>query len=200
MSSASSPCRRRQRICVFCGSSDRVDAAYLQVAERLGEALACAGLALVYGGARVGMMGRLADSVLRTGGHVTGVIPASINDRVGHPALSEIVVVDSMHERKSKMYELADGFIALPGGLGTMEELFEILTWQQLGYHGKPCGLVNARDFFNALLQFIDHTVGEGFLKPAHRELILVESEPARLIERLRTCEQIVVDKWAERD
>lgn len=187
----------RLRVCVFCGSSSRVDSVYLKAADDLGKTLVANNIDLVYGGADAGMMGRLANTVIEEGGSVTGVIPRSINERVGHSNLTEMVVVDSMHQRKSKMYELADAFVTLPGGLGTLEELFEILTWQQLGYHSKPCGLINIRGYFDSLLSFINHTVSEGFLQPAHRQLILIENEPSLLIGKLLNYKPELVDKWS---
>ena len=186
----------RRRLCVFCGSSSRVGSIYLHAAEQLGKALVENDIELVFGGADAGSMGCIANTVIQQGGSVTGVIPKSINDRVGHSNLSELIVVDSMHERKAKMYELADGFVTLPGGLGTMEELFEILTWQQLGYHSKPCGLINTGGYFDHLLSFIDHSVSEGFLQLAHRQLILVDSEPQSLLDSILTYQPELVDKW----
>jgi uncharacterized protein (TIGR00730 family) len=186
---------RQRRLCVFCGSSSKVGSAYLEAAEELGKALVENDIELVYGGADAGTMGSLANSVIHHGGSVTGVIPKNINDRVGHLNLSEMIVVDSMHERKAKMYALADGFVTLPGGLGTMEELFEILTWQQLGYHAKPCGLINTRGYFDHLLRFIDHAVSEGFLQPAHRQLILVDTEPQPLLDSILRYKPELVDK-----
>jgi hypothetical protein len=173
-----------------------VGSVYLEAAEQLGKALVENDIDLVYGGADAGTMGCLANAVIHYGGSVTGVIPKSINERVGHSNLSEMIVVDSMHERKATMYDLADGFVTLPGGLGTMEELFEILTWQQLGYHAKPCGLINTRGYFDHLLSFIDHAVSEGFLQPAHRQLILVDPEPQPLLDSILTYKPELVDKW----
>lgn len=190
----------RRRLCVFCGSSSNVGSVYLQAAEQLGKVLVENNIELVYGGADSGTMGRLANAVIQHGGAVTGVIPKSINDRVGHSNLSEMIVVDSMHDRKAKMYELADGFVTLPGGLGTMEELFEILTWQQLGYHAKPCGLINTHGYFDHLLSFIDHAVSEGFLQPAHRQLILVNTESQPLIDSILRYKPKLVDKWGGND
>ncbi len=186
-----------RKICVFCGSSEQVDAPFFDAAEDLGRALVRANLELVYGGARVGMMGRVADTVLQGGGRVTGVIPEFFYDRVGHLGLSETIVVESMHARKTKMYELADGFVTLPGGLGTMEEVFEILTWQQLGYHGKPCGLINAQSYFDSLLAFLNQAVETRFLKPVHRDLILVEAEATPLLERFKAFESPQASKWS---
>ncbi len=187
-----------KRVCVFCGSSDRVSPEYLEIAARVGRLLADREMTLIYGGADVGMMGALAKASLDAGGSVIGVIPRAINDRVGHRSLSETVVVETMHERKAKMHELADCFLALPGGLGTMEELFEALTWQQLGYHAKPCGILNSGEFYDALLRFLDHLVEENFLKLAHRELVLVDEDPHSLLERIQHARPKLIDKWKD--
>ena len=144
-----------------------------------------AATALVYGGGKVGLMTVIADTVLELKGHVTGVIPSSlVSKEVAHLGLSELRVVDSMHERKAVMAELSDGFIAMPGGIGTMEELFEVLSWAQLGLHVKPCALLNVAGYYDPLLQFLDHGVAQDFIKPKHRELLLEESDPARLLDR----------------
>jgi uncharacterized protein (TIGR00730 family) len=185
------------RLCVFCGSNAGHDPIYLRTARSLGEALAGSGIDLVYGGASVGLMGAVADAVLAKGGHVTGVMPQALVDKeIAHRGLSDLRVVDSMHERKALMAELADGFIALPGGLGTFEELFEVWTWAQLGYHGKPCALLNAGGFYDKLTAFLDDVVERGFVKPIHRAMLIVESEPAALLEAIRAYEPPKVDKW----
>ncbi len=189
-----------QRVCVFCGSSPGARASYAEGARGLGRALAAAGVGLVYGGAQVGLMGMLADSVLAAGGDVIGVIPRALAEReIAHPGLRDLRVVGSMHERKAVMTDLADGFIALPGGMGTLEEMFEVLTWAQLGMHRKPCGLLDIDDYFRAMLAFLDHMKEERFLAPEHRAMLLVESDPARLLSRLETYEPPLVTKWIDR-
>jgi len=189
-----------QRVCVFCGSSPGARASYAEGARGLGRALAAAGVGLVYGGAQVGLMGMLADSVLAAGGDVIGVIPRALAEReIAHPGLRDLRVVGSMHERKALMADLADGFIALPGGMGTLEEMFEVLTWAQLGMHRKPCGLLDIDDYFRAMLAFLDHMKEERFLAPEHRAMLLVESDPARLLSRLETYEPPLVTKWIDR-
>ena len=178
------------KVCVFCGSSLGLNPAYAEAARILGMLLAVQGTTLVYGGASVGIMGQLADAVLEHGGKVIGVIPeVLVAKEVSHPGLSELIVVGSMHERKTVMAELADGFIALPGGLGTLEELFEILTWAQLGLHGKPCGLLNIAGYYDALLQFLDHAVAQQLVSGRHRALLTVCESPAALMEIFVTLE-----------
>jgi uncharacterized protein (TIGR00730 family) len=163
-----------QRLCVFAGSSPGAQTEYLAAARELGAALVHRSMGLVKGGTRVGLMGALADAVLVGGGHVTGVMPASlVAKEVAHQGLSDLRVVASMHERKAMMNDLADGFIALPGGWGTLEEFFEVLTWAQLGLHRKPCGLLNVSGFFDGLLAFIDHTIDERFVKRENRAMLL---------------------------
>lgn len=184
-------------VCVFAGSSPGARPAYALAARTLGRALAAEGISLVYGGGSVGLMGVLADEALAEGGSVTGVIPRALFEReVGHDGLKELRVVESMHERKARMAELADAFIALPGGMGTLEELFETLTWGQLGYHDKPCGLLNISGYWDPMLAALDRAVGERFLADEHRRMLLVEEEPAALLELLRTYEPPRVEKW----
>ena len=174
------------RICVFSGSSHGYAPEYKAAAQALGGLLARNSIELVYGGAAVGLMGALADATLAEGGRVTGVIPQALVDReVAHAGLTHLHVVSSMHERKSLMARLADGFIALPGGIGTFEELFEVWTWAQLGSHTKPCALLNVLGFYDRLLEFLDRVVEQGFLKPVHREMVLVEKEPAPLLRAI---------------
>jgi uncharacterized protein (TIGR00730 family) len=185
------------RLCVFCGSNAGQDPVYFETAQTLGRALATNGIDLVYGGAAVGLMGAVADAALAKGGHVIGVMPQALVDKeIAHRGLSDLRVVGSMHERKALMAELADGFIALPGGLGTFEELFEVWTWAQLGYHRKPCALLNAGGFYDKLTDFLDEVVERGFVKPIHRAMLIVENEPAALIEAMRAYEPPQVDKW----
>ncbi|MEO5373054.1 MAG: TIGR00730 family Rossman fold protein [Alphaproteobacteria bacterium] len=176
-----------KRLCVFCGSSPGADPVYREAATALGHALAEAGIGLVYGGASVGLMGAVADAVLSRGGEVIGVIPRLlVGFEVEHTGLADLRVVDTMHERKAMMADLADGFIALPGGIGTLEELFEVWTWGQLGAHGKPCGLLDVAGYYRGLRGFIDHMVEEGFLRPPHRSMLVVETSAESLLHRFR--------------
>ena len=189
-----------KRICVFAGSSSGARDEYAAAAKELGRALARAQLGVVYGGARVGLMGALADAALSGGGHVIGVIPeALVAKEVAHRALSELRVVKSMHERKAMMADLADGFVALPGGWGTVEEFFEILTWGQLGFHRKPCGLLNIHGYFDHLLSFVDHGFDEGFVRREQRSMVLVSESPNELLEAMADYKAPVVEKWIER-
>jgi uncharacterized protein (TIGR00730 family) len=188
------------RVCVFCGSSSGARPEYAEVAAGFGRALAARGIELVYGGGCVGLMGVLADATLAAGGHVIGVIPQSLVDwEVAHTRLPDLRVVGSMHERKALMAELADAFVALPGGLGTLEELFEVWTWAQLGLHAKPCGLLDARAYFGQLRGFVDHAVAEGFLRPEHRAMLVVEQTPEALLDELAAYRPPVIDKWIDR-
>lgn len=190
-----------RRICVFCGSSRGASEGYSDAARELGQEIVERGRELVYGGGDVGLMGVIADTVLGAGGRVIGVIPASLVEReVAHPGLDDLRVVTSMHERKATMAELSDAFVALPGGLGTLEETFEVLTWAQLGIHEKPCGILDVAGYFSGLLAFLEDAVGEGFLKPAHRDLLLVDDDAGRLLDRLREYRPPRIDKWLERD
>jgi uncharacterized protein (TIGR00730 family) len=191
---------RLRRVCVFTGSSAGADPAYAAAAEELARVAGEAGLGLVYGGASRGLMGVLADAALAAGVEVTGVIPQLLVDReIAHPGVTDLRVVASMHERKALMAELADAFVALPGGAGTLEELFEAYTWSQLGLHAKPCGLLNVRGYYDGLVAFLDHAVAEGFLRPEHRATLLVGVDPAGLLEALAAWEPRVAAKWAER-
>jgi uncharacterized protein (TIGR00730 family) len=188
-----------RRLCVFCGSSSGSRPAYAAAARALGEALARRGLGLVTGGGRVGLMGVIADASMGAGGEVIGVIPEALAAKeVAHAGPTELRVVGSMHERKAMMAELSDGFVALPGGFGTLEEFFEVLTWAQLGLHPKPCALLNVAGFYAPLLALLDHAVAEGFVKPIHRALVLVEEEPERLLDRIRDYRPPVVQRWIE--
>jgi hypothetical protein len=174
-----------KRICIFTGSRYGKLAEYAAVAVQLGRELVARGCGLVYGGGNVGLMNAIADTVLDSGGEVIGVIPNSLVSReVAHRGLTELRVVQSMHERKAVMAELSDGFIAMPGGIGTMEEIFEVLSWAQLGLHDKPCGLLNAAGYYDPLIQFLDHAVSADFIKPQHRALMIVEERPAALLDR----------------
>ena len=185
------------RVCVYCGSNAGRRSDYAEAAKDLARALVNRRLDLVYGGASVGVMGVLANTVLAEGGHVIGIIPQGLVDRgVAHPGLSDLRVVASMHERKTLMAELSDGFIALPGGLGTLEELFEALTWAQLGLHQKPCGLLNVRHYYRSLIDFLDHAVAEQLLEGVYRAMLLVEEQPARLLERFECYQAPPVAQW----
>lgn len=173
-------------ICVFCGSSSGVRPEYTALARSLGDLLARRAIGVVYGGGHVGMMGQLADAALAAGGKVVGVIPAHLmRPEIAHQRLDELIVVDSMHTRKRTMAERCDGFIVLPGGFGTFEEMFEMVTWLQLELHAKPVGLVNGLGYFDHLLAFLRHAADEGFIRPQHRSLLLVEPTPAGLLERM---------------
>jgi len=188
------------RICVFCGSSPGNGAQFAFAAERLGRHLAEAGIGLVYGGASVGLMGRLADAALAAGGEVIGVIPRAMVDlEVAHHGLADLRVVGSMHERKALMADLADGFVALPGGLGTLDELFEILTWGQLGLHHKPIGLLDVDGYFAPLLTFLDAAVAARFVADEHRRMLLMAESPAALLEAFRAYRPPAPFKWLDR-
>ncbi len=184
-------------ICVFCGSSPGNDPAYAEAASRLGRILAERDTTLVYGGGHVGLMGVVADAALGAGGDVVGVMPRSLVDReIGHTGLTKLHVVGSMHERKALMSELSDGFVALPGGNGTLEEFFEVLTWAQLGEHGKPCGLLNVAGYYDPLLRVFDRMVEKDFLRGTHRELVLVAEDPSSLLQRFEGYEPPKTIKW----
>jgi uncharacterized protein (TIGR00730 family) len=175
-----------RRVCVFCGSKHGVRPQYTEAARAMGTALVAGGIDLVYGGGKVGLMGVIADAVLDAGGEVIGVIPDHMSDReIAHYGVTDLRVVGSMHERKALMYELSDGFVALPGGLGTLEELLEITTWSQLGLHAKPTGLLDVDGFYSPLVDFLDQLVTEGFVSARHRRLLRVADRPAALLERL---------------
>ncbi|MFC7678756.1 TIGR00730 family Rossman fold protein [Paenibacillus sp. GCM10028914] len=190
-----------KRIAVFCGSSDGASPAYKEGAVQLGKELARQGIALVYGGASVGIMGTVADAVLEAGGQVIGVIPQMLEDReISHRGLTELIVVGSMHERKMKMAELSDGFIALPGGPGTLEEFFEIFTWAQLGLHQKPCGILNVNGYYDLLISFFDHMQDQQFLQEKYRSMALVGTSPAELIEKFNTYIPPSVKTYIKKD
>jgi len=178
--------RQMNRICVFCGTNPGSRPEYGAAARQLGQVLAQQEIELVYGGASVGIMGELADAVQEHGGHVTGIIPQQLVEKeAAHTGIRNLIVVASMHQRKSQMADMSDGFIALPGGIGTLEGFFEILTWAQLGIHAKPSGILNVEGYFDGLTGFLDHAVREGFLTEAHRNAIIVESKPDRLLDRM---------------
>ena len=185
------------RICIFCGSSSGARESYAKATTVLAQHLARNVIGIVYGGGKVGLMGELADAALAAGGEVIGVMPRSLVDKeIAHTRLSELRVVDSMHERKALMAELSDGFIALPGGYGTFEEFCEVLTWTQLGLQRKPCGLLNVDGFYDRLLSLFDHAVDERFLKPVHRQMVLSDSRPEPLVSRLLEYEPPLIEKW----
>ena len=189
-----------RRVCVFSGSSSGVRPEYRRAAEALGQTLAARRIGVVYGGAQVGLMGAVADAALAAGGEVIGVIPeALVAKEIAHTALTELRVVASMHQRKALMGDLADAFIALPGGWGTLEEFFEVLTWAQLGLHRKPCGLLNAGGYFDGLLTFAGHAVAEGFVRPDHREMIVVAGEAEEMVDRLGRYRPPTAEKWLDR-
>jgi uncharacterized protein (TIGR00730 family) len=189
-----------RRLCIFCGSSKGGRQVYAEAARALGAALTRRRIGLVFGGGRVGLMGVVADTVLDGGGEVIGVIPeALVAKELAHNGVGDLRVVSSMHERKALMAELADAFVALPGGYGTFEEFCEVITWAQLGLHRKPCGLLNVDGFYDPLLAFFDHAVAERFIRPAHRSLILEERDPERLLDRLASFQAPPVEKWIDR-
>lgn len=186
-------------VCVYCGSSSGTDPAFAAAARTVGRLLAGSGRTLVYGGGRVGLMGALADAALAAGGRVIGVIPRAMVDReLAHQGLTELRVVGSMHERKALMAELADGFLALPGGLGTLEELFEAWTWAQLGIHAKPFGLLDVSGLFGPLLGFLDRLVEQRFVRPEHRALLQVDSDSAALLAAMASLRPAYLPKWID--
>ncbi len=188
-------------VCVFCGANPGRDPVYREAAERLGAEIARRGMTLVYGGGAVGLMGIVADVALEAGGEVIGIIPQSLRDaEIGHPGLTRLEVVDGMHARKARMAELADAFIALPGGLGTLEELFEVWTWGQLGYHAKPLGLFEVNGFYAKLSAFLDHLMHEGFVRPPHRDMLQRGDSAAGLLDLLDAWQPTVVPKWEDRE
>ena len=190
-----------KRICVFCGSSAGSRPEYRACAEQLGAELTRRNIGLVYGGGNVGLMGAIADAVLAAGGAAIGVIPEHLMTReIGHKQLTKLHIVHSMHERKAMMADLSDAFIALPGGFGTLEEFFEVLTWSQLGLHLKPCGIVNVLGYYTPLLAMLDHAVSERFLKPQNRALVLARETPAELLQALAEWRPVHVEKWLDRD
>lgn len=187
-------------VCVYCGSGPGARPAYAETARQLGALLAREGIGLVTGGGKVGLMGVIADAVLETGGQAVGIIPQALLDReVGHTGLTELVVVQTMHERKALMAARADAVIALPGGLGTLEEITEMLTWAQLGIHSKPCGLLNVAGYYDALVRFLDHAVAERFIRQPHREMLTVASSPEEMLAGLRAHTPPTVGTWMDR-
>jgi uncharacterized protein (TIGR00730 family) len=184
------------RICVYSGSQTGNRAEYISVAQRLGDQMIGRSIDLVYGGGNIGLMNIVAETILRQGGHVTGVIPqALVEMEVAHLGVSELLIVESMHQRKAKMAELSDAFIALPGGIGTFEELFEMLCWLQLGFHTKPVGLLNVCGYYDKLLEFLRHSVDEGFIKPEHISMLIVSDNPEELVEKLLNYKHQHIEK-----
>jgi uncharacterized protein (TIGR00730 family) len=189
-----------RRICVFCGSSSGTRPVYQQAAQTVGQLLCRRGIELVYGGGRVGLMGIVANACLNEGGRVIGVIPQALADKeVAHTGLTELRIVTSMHERKSLMADLSDAFMALPGGFGTWEEFFEVLTWAQLGIHRKACGVLNVGGYYDPLLQMADRALSEGFVREMHRDMLLSDADPEQLLDRLNSYAGPAVEKGIRR-
>jgi len=188
-----------KRICVYCGSAVGASSVYVQMAEKLAIELVKRNIELVYGGAQVGVMGSIANSVLAAGGSVIGVLPVGLfRTEVPHDGLTQLIEVSSLHERKAKMAEISDAFIALPGGLGTLEELFEILTWAQLGLHKNPVGILNVNGFYDKMLGYLDHAVAEKFIRLQHREMILVDADIESMFEKFSQYEPPIGQKWVD--
>jgi uncharacterized protein (TIGR00730 family) len=187
-------------VCVYCGSSDGAKPLYRDAAKAFGRAIVDANLSLVYGGGKVGLMGVIADEVMAAGGRAIGVIPELlVNKEVGHDGLSELHVVPDMHHRKKMMADLSDAFVALPGGAGTLEELFEVYTWAQLGYHQKAVAVLNIDHFYDPLISLLEHTVQEGFMRQTYFDILQIDSDPASLIAKLKRYQPPARDKWADR-
>ena len=190
-------------LCVYCGSADGVDEEFVEAARKIGNIIAQQGMTLIFGGGRTGLMGTLSDSVLQAGGKVVGVIIENMNTpALAHPGLTRMEVTSTIHQRKARMYELADGYIALPGGYGTLDELFETLTWGQIGAHSKPVGLLNVRGYYDPLLEMLDRAVKEKFLFPEHRQSLLSDSDPERLLEAMKKHHHPheAVRRWLRQD
>jgi len=188
-----------KRICVYCGSAVGASSVYVQMAEKLAIELVKRNIELVYGGAQVGVMGSIANSVLAAGGSVIGVLPVGLfRTEVPHDGLTQLIEVSSLHERKAKMAEISDAFIALPGGLGTLEELFEILTWAQLGLHKNPVGILNVNGFYDKMLDYLDHAVAEKFIRLQHREMIVVDADIESMFEKFSQYEPPIGQKWVD--
>jgi uncharacterized protein (TIGR00730 family) len=188
-----------RRICVFCGSNAGARSEYAEAARALATVLVEHKLGIVYGGGNVGLMGVLADAALGCGGEVIGVIPQKLVDKeVAHRGVTKLRIVETMHERKALMNDLSDAFIALPGGFGTLDEFFEVLTWSQLGFHGKPCALLNVAGYYDRMLAMLDHAVTERLLRPAHRELVIADTDPSRLMQRISAFSPAPKGKWSD--
>jgi uncharacterized protein (TIGR00730 family) len=186
-----------EAVCVYCGSSPGVNPRHAQVARDFGAALAARDLRLVYGGGNVGLMGEVANATLAAGGLVTGIIPERLWEKeVGHRGLTDLLVVPTMHARKARMVELSDAFVALPGGFGTLDELFEVLTWQQIGYHQKPVSLLNVDGYYDGLIEFARHANTEGFVRAEHLNALMIETDIDTLLDRLAIAEPVQVEKW----
>jgi uncharacterized protein (TIGR00730 family) len=189
-----------RRLCVFCGSAPGSQPEYLEAARELGQAMAANKIELVYGGGRVGLMGAVADAVMASGGKVFGIIPERLAaQEIAHNGLTELKIVKSMHERKAIMAEMSDGFVAMPGGFGTIEEYCEVLTWSQLGFQKKACGLLNTLGFFDNLIRLFDDMTSKGFVMPVHRELVLVSQDPKDIINQVSNYKHTAPDKWVTR-
>ena len=187
-------------VCGFCGSSPGAEPAYRAAAEALGREVAAKGMRLVYGGAKVGLMGAVADAALAAGAEVIGILPQALVDReIGHKGLTRLEIVSSMHERKARMAELSDAFVALPGGVGTLEEIFEIWTWGQLGFHAKPAGFLNVLGYYDHLRAFLDHAVGQAFLQAPHRDMLMFREDAPSMLAALNAYRPPVVEKWIGR-
>lgn len=192
--------RELSTLCVYCASSPGVDPEFASAASAFGRLLANSGVRLVYGGGHVGLMGLLADAVLDEGGEVHGVITRALEEKeVAHLGVTKLVVVETMHQRKAAMADLADGFVMLPGGFGTLDEFMEAVTWTQLGIHSKPCGVLNVKSFFDPLRALLELATQERFLRPEHRDIVIMESDPVALMDRLRAWTPVTVDKWLDR-
>ena len=188
-------------ICVYCGSSPGTDPRHAEVARDFGTALARRNLRLVYGGGNVGLMGEVANATLAAGGTVTGIIPERLWEKeVGHRGLTDLFVVPTMHARKARMVELSDAFVALPGGFGTLDELFEVLTWQQIGYHQKPVGLLNVNGYYDGLIAFARHAHAQGFVRKDHLDSMIVDTDIESLLDTLIHSKPVQVEKWLNRD
>ncbi len=188
-------------ICVFCGSNPGNDPAYLEAATSAGLYLAKNNIGLVFGGGRVGLMGRIADTVMENGGRVTGIIPRDLAEKeVAHENLTELHIVGSMHQRKAMMAKLSDGFIAMPGGFGTFEEICEVITWTQLGFQDKPCGILNMNGYYDPMIRLFDKAVSEGFIREMHRELVIVGEEIESLVEAMGRFKPMNLEKWIDKD
>ncbi|MDX8046454.1 TIGR00730 family Rossman fold protein [Gracilibacillus sp. S3-1-1] len=189
-----------KRIAVYCGSSSGRNPVYMKEARKLGKLLADSGISLVYGGSKVGCMGAVADGVLENGGNVIGVLPKKLSDvEIAHEKLTELHIVEDMHERKAMMSDYADGFIALPGGTGTLEEWFEVFTWAQIGYHKKPCALLNINQYYDPIMTLFDHMIEQGFVKDDYKKLILIENNAEQLVERMKVYEGEYIHKWEKK-
>ncbi|WP_163338716.1 TIGR00730 family Rossman fold protein [Desulfopila sp. IMCC35008] len=189
-----------KRICVYCGSNTGAQPEYLESAKALGTLLAQGNIDVVYGGAEVGLMGAVASAALAEGGNVIGIIPKSFADKVCHTKLSELQIVPTMHDRKTRMFDLSDAFITLPGGIGTLEETFEILTWAQIGFHSKPCGLLNINGYFDSIIEFLDHSLRQQFVRQEHRDMVLVDNNPQGLLHQFENYQAPTIRKWIEKN